>query len=186
MDRGTLYVVGDDGVPHIGLQYLGASNWTQARFDLTQFAGSASLKVEFEIFMDSGHPGVWLVDDVELSELPPPAAFGKIAPANGAIVPEITPSISWASSDDADGYEYCVDTTNNNTCDGTWTSTSATAASLNGLNRNTTYWWQVRSLNAVGMTEANGGTWWTFTTAGPPTPSARARRATGRWTCRSA
>ena len=167
-DSARLYVVGDDGVRHIGKVYAGGSfHYEEARFDLTPFVGNASLKVRFEVFASEPAAG-WQVDDVEVFERQPPAAFGKTAPADGALVPSVTTSISWASSDETDTYEYCVDTTNNNTCDGTWTSTTDTQVSLPALDRNTTYWWQVRALNYVGVTEANGGTWWTFTTAGQP------------------
>jgi hypothetical protein len=44
---------------------------------------------------------------------------------------------------------------------------------LSGLTPATSYYWQVRANNTLGTTNANGGTWWTFTTtSGPsgPTP----------------
>ena len=167
-DNLSVGIIDSGGNRHHLQGYEGGNfTWQESVFDLTPYKGNGAIKVLFGIDTTAPSPGAY-VDNVEVSELQPPGAFSKIAPANGMVVPEITPSISWGSSHDADGYEYCVDTTNNNICDGMWTSTSATAASLSGLNRNTTYWWQVRSLNAVGMTEANGGTWWTFTTAGPP------------------
>jgi len=62
-------------------------------------------------------------------------------------------------------YEYCLDTVNNNACDTGWISTGATrSVSRSGLSARTTYYWQVRAVNAVGSTMANAGTWWRFTT----------------------
>ena len=39
-----------------------------------------------------------------------------------------------------------------------------------GLTAGTTYFWQVRARNGAGTTEANGGTWWSFTTNTDVTP----------------
>ena len=39
---------------------------------------------------------------------------------------------------------------------------------LSGLSHATTYWWQVRAVNAGGQTMADGGTWWRFTTENAP------------------
>lgn len=64
---------------------------------------------------------------------------------------------------DATGYLVCVDTIDNDTCDGTWTSISGTSASTN-LGRRTTHYWQVRAVNDAGATDANAGSWWSFTT----------------------
>jgi hypothetical protein len=36
---------------------------------------------------------------------------------------------------------------------------------LAGLDPGTSYWWQVRAKNSLGTTDADGGTWWSFTTA---------------------
>ena len=35
-----------------------------------------------------------------------------------------------------------------------------------GLSSGSTYYWQVRARNTDGTTEANAGTWWSFTTLG--------------------
>ncbi|PWB68087.1 MAG: hypothetical protein C3F15_17075, partial [Holophagae bacterium] len=88
----------------------------------------------------------------------------------------------------ATSYEYCVDTTDNSACDGTWTSTGmVTSANLSGLGWATTYYWQVRAVNGQGNTQANGGTWWAFTTENQPLPgafrkTAPANGATGQLT----
>ncbi|MGD0168040.1 MAG: hypothetical protein ABSC51_12265, partial [Gaiellaceae bacterium] len=98
----------------------------------------------------------------------PPGAFAKTSPANGATGQPNTPSLSWGTSSDAASYEYCIDTTNNNACDGSWVSTSAaTSASLSGLTLGTTYYWQVQAINAQGTTAADGGSWFSFAVSGP-------------------
>jgi hypothetical protein len=99
----------------------------------------------------------------------PPGDFNKSAPANSATSQPANPSLSWGASSNATSYEYCIDTSNNNACDATWTSTVAsTSVGLSGLTPATSYYWQVRANNALGTTNANGGTWWSFTTASSP------------------
>ncbi len=93
-----------------------------------------------------------------------PGAFVKTSPANGAAGQSLVPTLSWSGSSDATGYEYCIDSTNNNACDSNWVSvTTGSSVTLGGLNAGT-YYWQVRALNATSSTEANNGTWWSFTT----------------------
>jgi len=106
--------------------------------------------------------------------LNPPTAFGKTKPANGAIRQPLSLTLYWGKStstvasavpSDAPTYEYCIDTSNNNTCDGSWISTGRqTFVSISGLTANTIYYWQVRATNASGTVYANGGTWWGFKT----------------------
>jgi LasA protease len=100
----------------------------------------------------------------------PPGAFGKTAPANSATGVALAPTLTWAASTSASGYEYCVGTTSGNCNLIPWTSTGLnTQATLpaNTLEGSKTYYWQVRATNAAGTTYANGGTWWAFTTLAP-------------------
>ena len=92
-------------------------------------------------------------------------SFSKNTPINSATNQALNASLSWNPSAGATGYEYCYDTSNINPCNGkAWTATAGTSVGLSGLNPNTTYYWQVRATNPGGATNANGGTWWSFTT----------------------
>ena len=95
--------------------------------------------------------------------VPAPGAFGKTSPANGATGQAASPTLRWAASSNATGYEVCIDTSLNNTCNGTWRPVTGTSATATGLARRTTYEWQVRAVNGTGTTVANAGTWWRFT-----------------------
>jgi hypothetical protein len=71
-------------------------------------------------------------------------------------------TISWETSNGADYYEVCYDTTNDNTCDGSWVNVGAsTSVDSSGLSYLTTYYWQMRAVNAEGTAEADNGTCWT-------------------------
>ena len=106
-----------------------------------------------------------------MSDLPagPPGLFGKRIPTNGAT--EQPATISWYSSSGATSYEYCYDTSDDSACDGSWVSVGrSTSVGVSGLSANTTYYWQVRATNSLGTTEADDGTWWSFTTGAIPSP----------------
>lgn len=92
-----------------------------------------------------------------------PAAFNKSGPANGSTGQDaLGLALSWNKSNDAASYEYCYNTSAS--CPGTWTSAGFThTTSLPRLAPLTTYYWQVRSRNPIGTTDASGG-WWSFTT----------------------
>ena len=97
-----------------------------------------------------------------------PGAFSKTSPASGASGVSNTPTLSWSASSNASSYEYCIDTTNNNACDGTWTSTGRqTSVTPSALKLATTYYWQVQAKNAQGTIPADGGTWLAFTVSAP-------------------
>ena len=99
----------------------------------------------------------------------PPGAFGKAAPLEGATGESAWPRLSWGAVSGADSYEYCVDTSDDDACDGSWVSTGTGSSSqIAGLAYETTYFWQVRATNAFGTTYADGDAWWSFTTK--PTP----------------
>jgi hypothetical protein len=94
----------------------------------------------------------------------PPGSFDKLVPNNNATGQPGDLTLDWEGSLDAASYEYCYDTTNDDACEGSWTSTTNTSASITGLDNETTYYWQVRAVNTGGTTYANNDTWWNFTT----------------------
>jgi photosystem II stability/assembly factor-like uncharacterized protein len=93
-----------------------------------------------------------------------PGTFGKFSPINASVGVTISPTLHWDASAGAADYEYCYDTTNDDACSGTWTSTGAnTHVTLNGLNHSKTYYWQVHAIKPGWTTYANAGIWWSFT-----------------------
>ncbi|MCU0281349.1 MAG: hypothetical protein MUE66_05895, partial [Acidimicrobiia bacterium] len=98
----------------------------------------------------------------------PPAAFDKAAPADGAQGQSANLTLSWGAAAGATSYEYCADTSDDAVCGGWAPVGPAATAYLEGLAYETTHYWQVRAVNPFGMTEADGGTWWSFRTKPPP------------------
>jgi len=107
--------------------------------------------------------GAWW--DFTTETLPLPGAFTKVDPPSGATGQPTELTLSWATSANATGYEVCVDTVDNGSCDATWNALGdVTSADVDGLAEWTSYFWQVRAVNGNGSTEADGGTWWWFIT----------------------
>ncbi len=129
-----------------------------------------------EIWVLDGNSSPWLnpTEGVYVFAPPPlPGNFAKSTPANAAANRPTNPTLRWGTSNNATSYEYCIDTTNNNACNATWTSTgTATSQALSGLTPGTTYYWQVRAKNSTGRTYADGSStaWWSFSI--PPLPGA--------------
>jgi len=93
-----------------------------------------------------------------------PTAFDKVSPSNGAQSQNRrSTTLTWTASN-VSVYEVCLDTTNNDACDTSWTPIEGTAAVARNMSRRTTYYWQVRATNANGTTDANGGLWFSFRT----------------------
>lgn len=105
----------------------------------------------------------------------PPGDFNKSNPADSSIDVSVNTDISWEKSAGANSYEYCFDVSNNDECNAPWTNVGLTGtASLSGmLLPGTTYYWQARSVNEAGTTEANLGNWWVFTTSNVPNDFAK-------------
>jgi len=98
---------------------------------------------------------------------PPPGAFGKVSPADGAGSRPRDTTLSWEAAAGADAYEYCYDKSNDGACS-PWVGVGpATGVEIGGLEYGTTYYWQVRALGGSGSTYADGGAWWGFTTEEP-------------------
>ena len=104
----------------------------------------------------------------------PPSAFNKGNPSNGSVNQLTSLTIDWGAASGASTYQYCFDTINNNACDSSWKSAGAnTNASLNGLFGKTNYYWQVRAVNNVGTTYANGSStnWFSLATENFSSPT---------------
>jgi len=99
-----------------------------------------------------------------------PGAFTRSAPVNAATNRPSSLTLSWTASAGAISYWFCADTTNDNACTGWVNNGSSTSVAMKGLAGNTTYYWQVRSKNAIGITYASGNSrsYWTFTTGTLP------------------
>ncbi len=107
--------------------------------------------------------GVWWQFNTE--DLPLPGAFGKAAPVNGAGGQPTDSTLSWDEATDATSYEYCVDTSVNDTCDTLWHAIGPVlSVELHGLLEGTAYSWQVKAVNSSGSTAADDGAWWWFVT----------------------
>ncbi len=106
----------------------------------------------------------WNEKDFRTSQMPL-GAFNKTSPTNGATSTTTSPTLFWSPSEGAADYAYCYDTSNDNTCGGSWISAGySVRAALTGLAHDTTYYWQVRAGNSEATIFANAGTWWGFTT----------------------
>lgn len=107
---------------------------------------------------------------------PGPGAFGKSTPTEGVSAQSVASTLTWTPSSGATGYSICIDDTDNDSCDASSFSdvgnalyAPATAAYSSGLAPNKTYYWQVRARNSVGgVTNANDGSWWSFSTLTSP------------------
>jgi hypothetical protein len=99
----------------------------------------------------------------QLTVVLPPDSFNKSAPANNARNQRTTVILAWAASPRANSYEYCIALTAASCTN--WKSTGAArTATVSGLAKNKTYFWQVRAKNTVGTILATGSHW-RFTTA---------------------
>lgn len=96
----------------------------------------------------------------------PPSNFSKINPIDGAANQLLNPWLYWSTSENATGYQYCVDENDDADCDTGWVTVGETVTSAqiaSSLARNTTYYWQVRAMGTTPV-DANAGDWWSFTT----------------------
>jgi hypothetical protein len=202
-DSGDYYVmeVSNDGgaswseVETIPGTVTDTNSWTNVVHDLAEVVTPTSaMKIRFRAADGpSGGDLVELaIDDIVItgaelctsSTLPLPGSFAKMSPADGATGQPTDITLSWQASSNATSYEYCIDTTDDDACSGGWTAAGGTSVDLVGLDGDTTYYWQIRAQNTQGTTEADGGSWWDFTTETLPLPGSFAKvgpedRATG-------
>jgi subtilisin family serine protease len=91
-----------------------------------------------------------------------PANFTKLAPLHSVTNLPLPVTLSWRASAGAVRYEYCI-ATSGPACT-KWVNVGLNRrVVVRGLARNTSYVWQVRAVNATGVTIASDGRW-RFTT----------------------
>jgi hypothetical protein len=141
------------------------------KMNVKKLFGSKSVKVgQYRVKVSADANSITRKFTVKKAPAPAPApgVFSKTSPANGATEQLTSAALSWGSSSNAASYEYCIDTTNDNTCAGSWVSAGAVSSvATSGLLPSTTYYWQVRARNVVGETYSDGGAWWSFATWKP-------------------
>jgi subtilisin family serine protease len=94
--------------------------------------------------------------------IPRPAAFRKLGPVDRTLHRSLLVTLSWSGSARAQRYEYCI-ATSGPACT-KWVNVGLNRrVVVRGLARNTSYVWQVRAVNATGVTIASDGRW-RFTT----------------------
>src|SRR5262249_49061723 len=82
-----------------------------------QFSFAPLTTARIRIWVTGARAGYSRITEVEASTTPGgtvPAAFAKSTPAAGTTTLPVTPTLTWTASSGATSYEYCVDTTNNN------------------------------------------------------------------------
>ena len=108
----------------------------------------------------------------------PPGAFNKSDPPpdamnRGSLTQQGTlrVQLQWDISEGAEGYDYCVDTSDDDACSGGWAHTTVFLTIL-VLAPNTDYYWHVRAVNSSGITYSDGSStaWWHFRTSEVPRP----------------
>lgn len=110
----------------------------------------------------SWHGGTNVSLNLSASIVAAPGVFSKSSPTNGATAVSTHPTLAWADSSNATSYKYCYATTIG--CAPVTTSTTGTSVVLSGLLNDQIYYWQVQAINVLGTTNANTGTYWSFTT----------------------
>jgi hypothetical protein len=92
--------------------------------------------------------------------------FIKLGPTDGVSGLTSDVLLQWSSIPDS-GYWVCWDTIDNGACDTMWWPNGAgTTRPVAGLEPGT-YYWQARAQTGSQWSDANGGTWWSFTVGTP-------------------
>ena len=153
----------------VGTTGLGAAGWSDVNVTCSSsydYRVSAYLEgdiIQHSAFSNIASAATWVCL---------PGAFNKHYPHDqDAFIPAQT-GLYWRSANEAEGYQVCIDLTNDHLCDqDAWVDVGNLTHLNQNLLYNITYYWQVRAYNASGMTEADGGVWWSFTTSSePPLP----------------
>ena len=93
-----------------------------------------------------------------------PSEFEKSVPVDQTTAQSTELTLTWQPSSEGSTYLYCYDTTDDNDCAAWVDNGTATSVTISALDPNTTYFWQVKAVNAFGSVLSNASTWWSFTT----------------------
>ena len=99
------------------------------------------------------------------SALSAPGAATSPSPGNGTTGVSVTTDLSWTAGSGATSHDVYFGTTSPGTFQGNRTTTTFDTGTMS---YNTTYYWRIDEKNAGGTTT---GTVWSFTTAGPSSPT---------------
>jgi hypothetical protein len=148
------------------LSIAACTTWTSAGTATTARIGLSQNGTYYWQIRATNTSGTTLADSASYGSFTvslPPASFAKSSPANNATKQKTSVKLTWAASTRATSYEYCIALTT--TACSTWKSTgTARTASVTGLAKNKSYYWQVRARNTAGTT-LSSSTFWKFTTA---------------------
>jgi len=109
---------------------------------------------------------------------PVPGAFTKSSPTNAATGQPANATLTWTTSSNVTTYQYCYSTTNH--CSNWVSNGTSTSKALSSLTANTTYYWNVRAVNANGTIYANASTTdWSFKTGMVPASFNKSSPANG-------
>lgn len=97
----------------------------------------------------------------------PPSVFNKIIPTDGSFIFSTNSTLVWETSSPIFNYEYCYDTTDDNSCSYWIDNGNSPSVSISDLVLGNTYYWHVRAKNTGGVTYSNGSefAFWKFTTS---------------------
>jgi hypothetical protein len=167
----TISIAGPGSITNNQFSYTGSDfSFTGQFSDSTHASGTYSFKNRLIVISLPFPPnvctyyltqsGTWTAQRID----PPPGAFAKLSPVNGASNQSTSLTLSWASSSYADSYEYCYDMTNDNACSNWTNNGTSTSVLLNALSKEKTYYWHVRALDSSGTTYSNGSqtAFWSF------------------------
>jgi len=162
----TLQLINCYGIPPCALPVR-----TNGDFDrgITGFYHSIAIDsndVPVVSYYDNGNNELRLYRGTSFIDQGQPNTFGKSSPTNNLTLNTSTVALTWQTALNATSYEYCYATSIDTCTD--WTSTTNTSATISSLTHDTTYYWQVRALNAAGTTIADNNTFRQFTIFLPP------------------
>ncbi|MEA3325938.1 MAG: fibronectin type III domain-containing protein [Chloroflexota bacterium] len=111
---------------------------------------------------DGSTVAFWQFTTVHLS----PEVFNKVGPSDGKMGHQTEIDLIWTSSSGVTSYEYYFDKSDDDSCKVWMDNGTFTLVKLSGLDSATTYYWQIRAVNGVGTTYADGGLedFWQFET----------------------